>query len=155
MDYVIEAERVTGGYGPAFVLRELSMRVPRGSIYGFLGLNGAGKRTALRMFLGLLRPLSGAIRLFGQSLPGALPKLLGRVGSLIEQPSLYDHLMGEENLEIIRRLKGLHVFTALISVPQRLPVAGRKRQRRKQRPLSADSAKTKLTNSPLSFDRIR
>jgi len=102
----VEAERVTGGYGTTLVLRELSLRVPRGSIYGFLGPNGAGKTTALRMFLGLLRPVNGQVRLFGQPLPAGLPESLRRVGSLIEQPSLYDHLTGYENLDIIRKLKG-------------------------------------------------
>jgi lantibiotic transport system ATP-binding protein len=53
----------------------------------------------------LLRPVSGEIRLFGEPLNGALPGILRRVGSLIEQPSLYDHLTGKENLEIVRRLK--------------------------------------------------
>jgi lantibiotic transport system ATP-binding protein len=89
------------------VLREMSLRVPQAGIYGFLGPNGAGKTTALRMFLGLLRPVSGTIRLLGKALPAGLPQILGRVGSLIEQPSLYDHLTGFENLEIIRKLKGL------------------------------------------------
>jgi ABC-2 type transport system ATP-binding protein len=104
---VIETERLVGGYGKSVVLREVSLRVPRACIYGFLGPNGAGKTTALRMLLGLLRPVSGEIRLFGESLNGALPGILRRVGSLIEQPSLYDHLTGMENLEIARRLKGL------------------------------------------------
>ena len=104
---VLEADCVTGGYGTTMVLREFSLRVPRGSIYGFLGPNGAGKTTALRMFLGLLRPFTGAIRLFGNTLPVGLPGILARVGSLIEQPSLYDHLTGRENLEIIRKLRGL------------------------------------------------
>jgi lantibiotic transport system ATP-binding protein len=103
----IETDRVTGGYGTTMVLRELSLRVPRGSIYGFLGPNGAGKTTALRMFLGLLRPVNGAVRLFGRTLPAGLPESLRRVGSLIEQPSLYDHLTGSENLEIVRKLKAL------------------------------------------------
>jgi ABC-type multidrug transport system ATPase subunit len=105
MDFVIETDRLTGGYAKELVLREISLRVPRASIYGFLGPNGAGKTTALRMLLGLLRPFGGEIRLFGEPLPGALPRILRRVGSLIEQPSLYDHLTGQENLEIARRLK--------------------------------------------------
>jgi ABC-type multidrug transport system ATPase subunit len=105
MDFAIETDRLTGGYGRELVLREVSLRVPRASIYGFLGPNGAGKTTALRMVLGLLRPLSGEIRLFGEPFPGALPRILRRTGSLIEQPSLYDHLTGGENLEITRRLK--------------------------------------------------
>ena len=106
LDFVIETDRLTGGYGKShWVLREVSLRVPRASIYGFLGPNGAGKTTAMRMLLGLLRPASGEIRLFGEPLNGALPGILSRVGSLIEQPSLYDHLTGEENLKIARRLK--------------------------------------------------
>ncbi len=77
------------------------------SIYGFLGPNGAGKTTAMRLVLGLLRPASGEIRLFGESLPGALPWILSRVGSLIEQPSLHDHLTGIENLQVAQTLKRL------------------------------------------------
>jgi lantibiotic transport system ATP-binding protein len=107
MDFVIETDRLSGGYGKELVLREISLRVPRASIYGFLGPNGAGKTTALRMVLGLLRPVQGAVRLFGEPIPGALPAILRRAGSLIEQPSLYDHLTGAENLEIARRLKFL------------------------------------------------
>src|SRR5580658_960393 len=107
MDFVIETDRLIGGYGKSVVLREVSLRVPRASIYGFLGPNGAGKTTAMRMVLGLLQPVSGEIRLFGEPLRTALPGVLRRVGSLIEQPSLYDHLTGKENLEIARRLKFL------------------------------------------------
>ena len=107
MVFIIETDRLVGGYGKSVVLREVSLRVPRASIYGFLGPNGAGKTTAMRMLLGLLRPVSGEIRLFGEPLRGALPGILRRVGSLIEQPSLYDHLTGRENLEIARRLRGL------------------------------------------------
>ncbi len=105
MDFVIETDRLIGGYGKSVVLREVSLKVPRASIYGFLGPNGAGKTTAMRMALGLLWPVSGAIRLFGEPLEGALPAVLRRVGSLIEQPSLYDHLTGKQNLEIARKLK--------------------------------------------------
>jgi ABC-2 type transport system ATP-binding protein len=107
LEFVIETDRLTGGYGATMVLNTLSLRVPRASVFGFLGPNGAGKTTAIRMLLGLLRPVSGDIRLFGQRLPKALPGILRRVGSLIEQPSLYEHLTGRENLEIARRLKGL------------------------------------------------
>ena len=64
-----------------------------------------GQNDCLRMVLGLLRPVSGEIRLFGQPLEGALPGILRRVGSLIEQPSLYDHLTGRQNIEIARKLK--------------------------------------------------
>lgn len=106
MGYVVETELLTGGYGTRMVLRDFSLRVPQSSIFGFLGPNGAGKTTALRMLLGLLEPFRGEVRLFGQPLRGQLPRVLRRVGSLIEQPSLYEHLTGRENLEIARLLKG-------------------------------------------------
>jgi lantibiotic transport system ATP-binding protein len=102
METLVEARCITGGYGTTMVLRELSLDVTLGSIYGLLGPNGAGKTTALRMFLGLLRPLSGEIRIFGKQ--AGVPDVLRRVGSLIEQPSLYDHLTGFENIEIIRKI---------------------------------------------------
>lgn len=107
MELVIETQRLTGGYGTTMVLNGISLEVPRAGIFGFLGPNGAGKTTLLRMLLGLLQPVSGEIRLFGRPLREALPGVLRRVGSLLEQPSLYDHLTGRENLEIVRRLKGL------------------------------------------------
>ena len=107
MEYAIETDRLTGGYGIRMVLQALSLRVPRGSVYGFLGPNGAGKTTAIRLMLGLLQPAAGDVRLFGRPLRESLPGALRRVGSLLEQPSLYEHLTGRDNLEIVRRLKGL------------------------------------------------
>jgi ABC-2 type transport system ATP-binding protein len=104
-DLAIETTLLTGGYGKTVVLREVSLKIPRGSIYGFLGPNGAGKTTLMRMLLGLLHPVSGEIHVFGAPLHPALPGILKRIGSLIEQPSLYDHLTGAENLEIARTLK--------------------------------------------------
>jgi len=107
VEFAVETEGLVGGYGRNLVLRQVFLRVPRGSIYGFLGPNGAGKTTAMRILLGLIRPFSGQVRLFGESIPRALPGILARVGSLIEQPSLYDHLTGLENLRIITKLKKL------------------------------------------------
>lgn len=82
----------------------LSIEVPDRSIFGFLGANGAGKTTALRLILGLLRADAGRIILFGKDVRrgGA-----SEVGALIESPSLYPHLSGAENLDITRRLLGL------------------------------------------------
>ena len=81
----------------------VSLNVPQGAIYGFLGANGAGKTTTLRLVLGLLRPSGGLIEMFGQPNGCGGP----RIGALIEQPSLYPHLTGNENLDITRRLLGL------------------------------------------------
>ena len=84
------------------ILHQLSLQVPAGSIYGFLGPNGAGKTTTLRLILGLLKKQEGSITLFGKELTAHRLDILRRLGSLIEQPSLYLHLTGRENLEIFR-----------------------------------------------------
>jgi lantibiotic transport system ATP-binding protein len=84
------------------ILRELNLKVPKGSIYGFLGPNGAGKTTTLRLLLGLLKNQEGSISIFGQDFIQHRISILKRLGSLIEQPSLYLHLTGKENLEVFR-----------------------------------------------------
>ena len=84
------------------ILDDLNLQVPAGSIYGFLGPNGAGKTTSLRLILGLLKKQEGDITLFGKHLQANRIDILRRIGSLIEQPSLYLHLTGKENLEIFR-----------------------------------------------------
>lgn len=85
-------------------LDSVSLDVPRGSIYGFLGPNGAGKTTTLRLLLGLLRNQQGKIEIFGNNFSSNRIQILKRLGSLIEQPSLYGHLTAKENLEIYRRI---------------------------------------------------
>jgi ABC-type multidrug transport system ATPase subunit len=84
------------------VLRGVSMQVPIGSIYGFLGPNGAGKTTTLRLILGLLKTQRGEIRVFGKRLDEDRLTILRNVGSLIESPSLYDHLSAAENLRLLQ-----------------------------------------------------
>lgn len=84
------------------ILDDLNLQVPTGSIYGFLGPNGAGKTTTLRLLLGLLKKQEGELTLFGQHFQRHRLEILRRIGSLIEQPSLYLHLTGKENLEIFR-----------------------------------------------------
>jgi len=81
-------------------LDDVNLEVPQGSIYGFLGPNGAGKTTTLRLLLGLLKNQDGKLELFGQQFSGHRLDILRRLGSLIEQPSLYLHLTAKENLEI-------------------------------------------------------
>jgi ABC-2 type transport system ATP-binding protein len=84
------------------ILDDLNLQVPTGSIYGFLGPNGAGKTTTLRLLLGLLKKQEGDLTLFGRNFQRNRLDILRRIGSLIEQPSLYLHLTGKENLEIFR-----------------------------------------------------
>ena len=87
-------------------LDNINLQVPQGSIYGFLGPNGAGKTTTLRLILGLLKVQSGNIQIFGEDFAPNRISILKRIGSLIEQPSLYGHLTAKENLEVYRRLYG-------------------------------------------------
>lgn len=87
------------------VLKGLNLQVEQGSIYGFLGPNGSGKTTTIRLLLGLLPNTKNNIRLFGQNLHDNRIQILSKIGSLIEQPSLYEHLSGFDNLEITRRIR--------------------------------------------------
>ena len=105
---IIETHDLCKQYGNALRVAHLDLDVPEGSIYGFLGPNGAGKSTTLKMILGLVRPTAGDIRVLGKKMDGAnrLP-ILRQVGSLIESPSYYGHLTGEENLRIVQTLRGV------------------------------------------------
>jgi ABC-type multidrug transport system ATPase subunit len=87
-------------------LDKVNLNVPEGSIYGFLGPNGAGKTTTIRILLDLFHSQPGQVRLFGKELRSNKVELLGRMGALIENPSIYKHLTGRQNLEVIRRMIG-------------------------------------------------
>lgn len=87
-------------------LFDIGLDVPKGSIYGFLGPNGSGKTTTLRLVLGLMDQQEGNIEIFGKRLEKERIAILKRVGSLIEVPSLYAHLDAKENLEIYREIYG-------------------------------------------------
>ena len=83
-------------------LQDVNLFVPKGSVYGFLGPNGAGKTTTLRLLLGLLKNQQGKLEIFGKEFGSHRIEILKRLGSLIEQPSLYLHLTAKENLDIYR-----------------------------------------------------
>ena len=79
----------------------LDLRVPAGGVHGFLGPNGSGKTTTIRMLLGLARPTKGEIRLFGRSVPSQLPEVIDRVGAVVEQPCLVPSFSGRKNLVML------------------------------------------------------
>ena len=87
-------------------LFDINLEVEKGSIYGFLGPNGSGKTTTLSLLLGLLNNQKGDIEIFGQHLQANRTNILRKVGSLIETPSLYNHLTARENLEVYRPVYG-------------------------------------------------
>ncbi len=104
---IIETHELTRRFGRVVAVNGLDLSVPAGCVYGFLGPNGAGKTTTIRMLLGLLRPDQGGVRLFGEALNGNRQRVLGKVGSLVESPSLYPNLTGRENLQLYGRLLGV------------------------------------------------
>ncbi|MBK0379582.1 ABC transporter ATP-binding protein [Mucilaginibacter segetis] len=95
---VIRTENLSFSFGSQQVVKSLSLQVPEGCIYGFLGPNGAGKTTTIKMLLNLLQTEEGSIYIFEQELQKNRIKILSQIGSLIEQPAIYHHLTGKENL---------------------------------------------------------
>ncbi|SFN09871.1 ABC-2 type transport system ATP-binding protein [Chryseobacterium oleae] len=89
------------------VLKNINLSVPKGSIFGFLGANGAGKSTTMKMLIGSIPDESGAIKIFDKNLAELYPDGFHKIGSLIDTAAFYDHLSGWENLLIISRLRNL------------------------------------------------
>lgn len=102
----LEAEGISKRFGGVTVVDEVSLRVKQGDIYGFLGPNGAGKTTAIRMMLGLMRPTSGAVRLFGHDIRRDFRRAIRHVGAMVEGPAFYRHLSARRNLRLFGRLSG-------------------------------------------------
>src|SRR5260370_17808709 len=115
--FAIETRGLTRTFGSCTAVDGIELRVPRGTIYGFLGPNGAGKTTTIRLLLGLLRPNSGSILLNGELLSQKRRELMRGIGALVETPSLYPHLTGQENLEVTRRILNLPSSPLTASLP--------------------------------------
>lgn len=111
--YVIETKNLTKQYGEQKSVANLNIHVRKGRIYGLLGRNGAGKTTTMKMLLGLTRPTSGKVAVWGKSLAGNERKLLPRIGSLIESPGFYPNLTATENLRIFATLRGVPGWHAI------------------------------------------
>ncbi|MGI8929358.1 MAG: ATP-binding cassette domain-containing protein [Candidatus Limnocylindrales bacterium] len=112
-------------YGRHTALTGLDMSVPSGRVYGFLGPNGSGKTTALRLLTGLLRPNAGQIFLFGQEYSWRDRKRLFRVGSLIETPSFYPYMSGYENLTVLAASGPLTPLARVDQVLEYVGMSGR------------------------------
>jgi len=106
--YIIQTDSLNFQYSKdKKVLKNLSINVPKGSIYGFLGPNGAGKSTTMRLLTGIIPEQGNAIKLFNQPLKEQLPLVFYKVGSLVESPALYLHLSGFDNLRYIAKLRNI------------------------------------------------
>ncbi len=105
--YVIQTKNLTKQFGTQKSVVDLNIHVRKGRIYGLLGRNGAGKTTTMKMLLGLTRPTSGEVTIWGKPLRTNEKKLLPRIGSLIESPGFYPNLTATENLRIFATLRGV------------------------------------------------
>jgi len=104
LEYVLKTDNLTKMYNGVKVVNAVNMHVRKGDIYGFIGKNGAGKTTFMRMVAGLAAPLEGSIELFGSADVDTQRK---RIGTLIENPGIYPGMTAKDNLEIVRRSFGV------------------------------------------------
>lgn len=122
-ELAIETHELTKRFGDVLAVNSVNLRVRTGEIYGFLGLNGAGKTTSIRAILGMIRPSEGNIKVLGQALGPDGRGPWGRVGHLVESPSAYPELSVRENLEIARRYHAIKDANATAKVIDQLALA--------------------------------
>lgn len=101
---IIETNKLTKTYGDFTAVSNVSLHIPKGTVYGFLGPNGAGKSTMMKMLLGLTKPTEGTFVIDGKKYPDNRVEILKEIGSFIESPAFYGNLSGEENLDLIRKI---------------------------------------------------
>ncbi|HEU4389764.1 MAG TPA: ABC transporter ATP-binding protein [Blastocatellia bacterium] len=105
-DVVLQTENLTKKYGRRTAVDDLSLQVNRGDIFGFLGQNGAGKSTTIRMALGLVRPTSGRVLLLGHDVGASRLLALKRTGAIVETPAFYENFSGLDNLRLLSSMSG-------------------------------------------------
>ena len=99
--HVIQTRSLTKRYGELRAVDGIDLEVRTGDVYGFLGANGSGKTTTVRMLLGLVLPTSGEAEVLGKAIPKDRRSVLPRVGALVESPAAYPHLSGRANLALL------------------------------------------------------
>jgi ABC-2 type transport system ATP-binding protein len=128
-DIVIDVHHLTKKFDGRAVVRDLSMQVKRGTIYGFLGPNGSGKTTTIRMLCGLLTPDEGTGTCLGYDIRTETDKIKNQVGYMTQRFSLYQDLSVRENLEFIARIYGIdNPAAAARAAIERLGLSGREEQ---------------------------
>lgn len=137
MNYILETRNLTKTYGRTTVVDRMDLHIPKGKIYGLLGRNGAGKTTAMKMMLQLIKPSVGKVYLFGTKQKEENKNNYHRVGSIIESPGFYENLNGYDNLEILSSLRGRKGSAKHKEVEQALEVVGLQNEYKK--PYSAYS----------------
>lgn len=102
---VIQVHQLSKHFGTLKAVNQLSFNVNEGEVFGFLGQNGSGKSTTIRMLLSLIHPTSGHIELFGKPLQSHRTQILEEIGAIIERPDLYPYLTAHEHLQLFAKLR--------------------------------------------------
>lgn len=118
----IQVDHLTKNFGSFTSVDNLSFSVSEGEVYGFLGQNGAGKSTTIRMLLSLIKPTSGSIKIFGKSITEDRENILQRTGAVVEKPDLYKYLSAFENMKLFSQYSGL--FLSKMEIMRQLAVVG-------------------------------
>jgi ABC-type multidrug transport system ATPase subunit len=118
MNYAIETHGLTKRYGDFTAVDGLKIKVPAGKVYGFLGRNGSGKTTTIRMIMGLIKPNEGNVKIFGSEMSRNRSKYLADIGAIIETPGFYENLSAYENLEITAKMfkTGKNMITETLEI---------------------------------------
>ena len=122
---IIETRGLTKRFGSRTAVADVDLTVPAGCAFGFLGHNGAGKTTVIRLLTGLTQPDSGTIRVGGRPLAGHRAEVLARVGAIIEEPRFHHHLTGRENLQVIAAVRGPQAGRRIEPALERVGLADR------------------------------
>lgn len=131
-ELAIHAENVMKKFGDFTAIEGINLCVPKGSIYGFLGPNGCGKSTTIRVLTGLLSPSAGQVNVLGLEIPRQSEALRLKIGYMTQKFSLYDDLSVEENLQFIGQIFGMNRKALALRTQQQLTTYGLD-ERRKQR----------------------
>src|SRR6185295_15118884 len=114
MPAILSVKHLSKKFKEITAVDDLSFSVNEGDVYGFLGQNGAGKSTTIRMLLSLVAPTGGEINIFGKKLSEHRSEILQRVGAVIEKPDLYKYLSAYDNLSIFAKMSGIKVSRKLL-----------------------------------------
>ncbi|MGB6136822.1 MAG: ABC transporter ATP-binding protein [Shewanella sp.] len=116
--WVIQAQGISKQFGDFTAVNQLDLNIPKGHIYGFLGPNGCGKSTTIRMLTGLLTPTTGDINVLGFTIPKQAEALRQHIGYMTQKFSLYDDLTVKENLQFIARIYGMKRELSRVRIDQ-------------------------------------
>lgn len=130
MEYVFKANNLNKSYGSYKALNGLTMSIPKGAIYGFVGKNGAGKTTLIRLLCGLQEPTQGEYFLYGVSnRQREMGRMRHRIGAVVETPSVYRNMTAEDNLKVQYRILGQPSYNGIADILKLVGLEGTGRKK--------------------------